>query len=90
VATRGTWVVIEEIAISGPIIGGEFIVPINVVDTGKEMPTDPGVFTALMARAGEASTLGAFALKRSFSLALLYNDIDLFTDLASDSSKVIT
>jgi len=61
----------EDITTSVPIIGGEFIAPIKVADVGEEIPTDPGVFTLLMARAGDASTLGPelsrSLLKRSLS-----------------------
>ena len=55
----------DETATSGPIVGGELVVPIKVADVGEEIPTDPGVFTALRARAGEASKLEP-ELSRSF------------------------
>jgi hypothetical protein len=73
----------EETATSGPITGGEFIVPINVADVGEEIPTDAGVFTALRARAGEASMLGpevsrsllkrSRSRSRSFTTASMYS-----------------
>lgn len=79
----------EETATSWPIIGGEFIVPIKVPDDGEEMPTDPGVFTALKARAGEASTLGpklsrsllkrSRSRSRSFTTASMYSPTSLAT-----------
>jgi hypothetical protein len=73
----------EEAATSGPFIGGELIVPINVCDVGEEIPTDAGVFAVLRARAGEASTLGpevsrsllkrSRSRSRSFTTASMYS-----------------
>jgi hypothetical protein len=77
---------IVEAATSGPI-GGELIVPVKVADMvadkGDEIPTDPGVFAALMARAGEASILGpelsrsllkrSLSRSRSFTTASMYS-----------------
>lgn len=73
----------DETAASGPFIGGELIVPINVCDDGEEIPTDAGVFAVLRARAGEASTLGpevsrsflkrSRSRSRSFTTASMYS-----------------
>jgi hypothetical protein len=73
----------EETATSGPIIGGEFVVPNKVPDVGEEIPTDPGVFTVLRARAGEASTLGPelsrSLLKRSRSRSLSFTTASMYS-----------
>jgi hypothetical protein len=73
----------EAIAASWPIIGGEFMVPIKVADVGEEMPTDAGVFTTLMARAGEASTLGPELsrplLKRSRSRSRSFTTVSMYS-----------
>jgi hypothetical protein len=71
----------EEAATSGPIIGGEFVVPIKVPDVGEEIPTDPGVFAVLRARAGDASTLelSRSLLKRSRSRSRSFTTASMYS-----------